>query len=142
MQALNMLIRALLVWLLLILVESGQGALRHFLLSEATQIALRQTSVVIGAAVIFAITWFAMPWLRVRSARGAMIIGLGWMALTLVFELGVGRLTGASWSEIASDYDVPHGGIMPLGLLAMAFTPLAIRQLQTRRRSTVSHPLR
>jgi hypothetical protein len=43
--------------------------------------------------------------------------------------LDVRRATGASWREILIDYDLLHGGMMPLGLLAMALTPWTVRRL-------------
>ena len=43
----------------------------------------------------------------------------------------VGRRLG--WARIAADYDLLHGGLMPLGLLAMALTPWAVRRLKARR---------
>lgn len=79
---------------------------------------------------IFALTWVCMRWMRVRSNASALAVGLLWVALTLGFELVLGRATGARWREILINYDLPHGGMMPLGLLAMALTPWAVRRLR------------
>jgi len=47
--------------------------------------------------------------------------------LTLVLEIGLGRLVfGFPWERILSDYDLPRGGLMPLGLLVMALAPLLV----------------
>ena len=129
------LVRALLVWLLIIAAESVHGALRRLLFSPAVDFAVRQVSVLLGVVMIFAITWVLFNWVRVRTARGALAIGAAWVALTVVFELAVGRLTGIGWDRIAVDYDLPNGGLMPLGLLAMGLTPWAVRQLQSGRAS-------
>lgn len=131
---LNALSRAVLVWLLIIAAETVQGAARHLLLSPALEQALRQLSVIVGVIVIFAITWACLPWMRIRSTRQALAVGAMWALLTLAFEFGVGWLTGADWSRILADYDLPHGGLMPLGLLAMALTPWTVWRLQTRPR--------
>jgi hypothetical protein len=132
---LNALSRAMIIWLLIMAAESLQGAARHLLLSPALEQALHQLSVIIGLVVIFAITWGFMPWLRIGSARQALAVGGLWALLTLAFEFGVGRLLGASWSRILADYDLPHGGLMALGLLAMGLTPWAVWRLRARRRS-------
>ena len=50
-------------------------------------------------------------------------IGVIWVALTLAFESGLGRLVGDSWNRIASDYDLLHGGLMPIGVGVMAMSP-------------------
>lgn len=127
------LLRALMVWLLIIAAESVQGGLRRLLTSPEADFAIRQVSVILGAGVIFAITWVCLRWMRVRSAADALAIGVVWVILTLVFEFAIGRATGVSSERIHADYDLLHGGLMPLGLLAMALTPWAVRHLQARR---------
>lgn len=122
----NALFRAILIWVLLMATESLQGAVRHLLLSPEMQYAVRQLSVAVGLVVIFAITWAVMPWLRIGSARQALAVGGLWALLTLGFELGLGRLMGQSWSRIMADYDLARGGLMPIGLLAMAMIPWLI----------------
>lgn len=127
------LLRALVVWALIVLAESGQGALRRLVADPDLEFAIRQLSVVTGAAIIFAITWASLRWMRIRTAGGALAVGGLWVALTLVFEIGLGRILGLSWDRILADYDLLHGGLMPLGLLAMALTPWAARRLQAGR---------
>ncbi len=126
-------LRAFLIWLLIMASESVHGALRRLLLSPELDFALRQISVGLGVIIIFVITWLFMSWLRVGTARAALVIGACWVLLTLALELALGRLTGLSWSRILADYDLMRGGVMPLGLLAMGLTPWAVRQLQGRR---------
>ena len=128
------LLRAIAVWLLIIAAETAQGALRRFLVSPEVEFAIRQASVLIGALVIFAITWVCMRWMRVRTAGGALAVGILWVLMTLGFELILGRAMHLGWDRILADYDLLHGGLMPLGLLAMALTPWAVRRLQSRQR--------
>ena len=91
---------------------------------------LRQASVITGALIIFAITWACGRWLRIRSTTGALAVGGLWVVLTLAFEIVLGWALGLSWTRIWSDYDLVHGGLMPLGLLAMAVTPWAVQRLR------------
>jgi len=128
------LVRALLVWLLIVAAESAQGAVRRVLVSPEADFMVRQLSVFTGALVIFAITWMCLRWMRLRTAAEALGVGGLWVALTLLFEIGLGRLLGMGWDRILADYDLLHGGLMPLGLMAMALTPWAARGLQARRR--------
>lgn len=127
------LIRALLVWLVIIAAESVHGTIRRLLFSPEVDFAIRQFSVLIGAVMIFAITWALLDWIRIRTARGALAVGAVWVGLTVSFELALGRLTGVGWDRIAADYDLANGGLMPLGLLAMGLTPWAVRRLKGRR---------
>ena len=128
--SLPVLIRALAVWLLFILAESVQGTLRRLLFRPETEFLVRQVSVLVGALVLFAITWFCLRWMRLRTGAGALAVGMLWVALTLAFELALGRLVGADWDRVLADYDLLHGGLMPLGLLAMALTPWLVRRLR------------
>jgi hypothetical protein len=46
----------------------------------------------------------------------AELLGVGalWLVLTLVFEFGLGYVTGTSWEAMLADYDVPAGRLWPL----------------------------
>lgn len=124
------LLRALAVWALIILAETIQGALRRVLSGPEVEFVVRQASVVLGAAVIFGITWLCLRWMRIAGAATALAVGVFWAALTLAFEIGLGRALGFSWGRIFEDYDPSHGGLMPLGLVAMALTPWMVWRLQ------------
>lgn len=126
------LLRAFLVWLLIVGAETSQGALRRLLISPEVEFAVRQLSVFAGALVIFAITWVCLRWMRLRTAGEALGVGGLWVGLTLLFEVGLGRFMGLGWDRMLADYDLLHGGLMPLGLLAMALTPWAVRRLQAK----------
>lgn len=137
---LNALTRAVLVWLLLMAAESLQGAARRLLLSPALEQALRQFSVLVGVLVIAAITWALLPWMRIRTTGQALATGAMWALLTLAFEFGLGGIMGLSWSQMLADYDLTQGGLMPIGLLAMALVPWAAWRLQSRTRRASTKP--
>lgn len=130
--SLTALIRGVLVWLLIITAESVHGALRRLLLNPDLAYALRQLSVIFAVLIVFAIAWLCRRWMVLRSTAEALVIGLLWVILTLAFEFGLGRAMGMSWSQILSGYDLLKGDIMPLGLLATALTPWAVRELRLR----------
>ena len=133
MPLLPPILRAVLVWLLIVVAETLQGGLRRLLFDPQVEFIVRQVSVLTGAVVIFAITWTCIRWLKIGSSAGALGVGLLWVVLTLGFEVLIGRALGLSWARIAADYDLLHGGLMPVGLLAMALTPWSVRQLNARR---------
>jgi hypothetical protein len=137
---LNALTRAVLVWLLLMAAESLQGAARRLLLSPALEQALRQISVLVGVLVIAAITWALLPWMRIRTTGQALATGAMWALLTLAFEFGLGGIMGRNWSQMLVDYDLNQGGLMPIGLLAMALVPWAVWRLQSRTRRASTKP--
>jgi len=54
-----------------------------------------------------------------------------WVVLTVVFEVIFGRLVmRSSWERIRSDYDLAHGGLLPIGLVALAGSPLVAARLR------------
>jgi hypothetical protein len=63
------------------------------------------------------------------AARDALIVGAGWVAMTVAFEFGFGRLVAKqSWSQLAADYDVRRGRTWPLVLVWLAVGPEAMRR--------------
>lgn len=111
-------------------VESLHGALRRALFGMDPTQAIRLAGVAVGTVIVLAVAWASWRWMRVRNITEATLVGLGWLVLTLSFEFGLGRATGLSWSRMAQDYDLPRGGLMPLGLAVLAASPLALLRLR------------
>lgn len=122
--------RALAVWLLMMIAESVHGALRRGLAGGDPDLATRQAGVLIGSLIIFLITLACLGWMRIRGPRQALAVGVSWSLLTLGFEVGLGRALDLPWARIWRDYDLAQGGLMPLGLAAMALSPLLCLRLQ------------
>ena len=119
------LFRAFTVWLVIIAVETVHGILRTLLLVPIVgDFPARQISVFTGSLLIFAVTLFLINWIAVRTNLQLLGIGLLWVVLTVLFEIGLGRLVlGLPWERITEDYDLTRGGFMWLGLLFMAVSP-------------------
>jgi hypothetical protein len=91
----------------------------------------RQIAVFTGSVLIVLVATWSIRWLRPASVRDAVLIGTVWLVLTLAFEIAFGRfVVHATWSRIASDYDVPRGGLLPIGLLVLAGAPLIAAKLR------------
>jgi hypothetical protein len=64
-------------------------------------------------------------WIRAAGTPSLIGVGLTWLALTVSFELGLGHYAlGRSWAALASDYNILHGGLLPVGLAVLTFSPL------------------
>jgi hypothetical protein len=123
--------RALAVWLLIILAESMHGTLRVVFVEPVLgSLSARQIAMPVGAAIIFAVTFLTIRWIGARSVPHLLAIGLVWVALTVAFEIGLGRLEGFGWDRITEDYDPRRGGFMILGLVFMALTPWIAARLR------------
>jgi len=54
-----------------------------------------------------------------------MMVGMLWLVLTVAFEFSFGHFVfGRSWNNLASDYDLLHGGLLPIGMVVLAFSPV------------------
>jgi hypothetical protein len=124
--------RAVLVWLVMAVVEIVHGALRAAILVPIVgDWRARQIGAIVGAALVLVIAILASRWLGVRSRRAQLSVGALWLALMLSFELAAGRfLAGYSWARIASDYDLRHGGLLGIGMLVLALSPLLAARLR------------
>ena len=124
-------IRAIVVWLVIVFAESLHGAARRLLLEPYLgDLRARQVSVFIGSIIILAIAILFIRWIRATRIGQFIAIGILWVLLTIGFEIGLGLLLGYSWERIASDYKIQEGGLMSIGLLFMAFTPLLAAKIR------------
>lgn len=115
------------VWLLLMCAETLHGTLRIFLLAPTVgDFRARQIAVFTGALIIFVITTACIKWIKPTKVLTCLFIGAFWVLLTLGFEISLGLFAfNMSLTRILEDYNLPQGGLMPIGLLLMFFTPLA-----------------
>lgn len=117
-------LRAFLIWLALLVVAVLNGGLREGVLTPRMgQTVAHGISSIMLSAAILVVTWIAIPWIRPATPRDVITIGLGWLALTLAFEFGFGRLRGATWPELLVDYNVFRGRIWVLVLMSTAVAP-------------------
>jgi hypothetical protein len=122
------------VWLLLIGAESVHGVLRTALLTPRIgDFAARQAGVLTGSVLILALAYLTVPLIRASRSRELLWVGLLWVALTVLFEAGLGHFVlGISWETFFSDYKIGRGGLMPIGLVILALAPLIAAKLRDR----------
>lgn len=129
--------RAILVWLALMTIEVGHGILRGLLVTPVIgDLPARRLGVLLGILINFGVTCVFIRWIRAETTGQLLRVGILWVALTIVFEVGLGLALGASWQRIAEDYDLLRGGLMPIGLAALAASPWLAHRL---RRSPHGH---
>ena len=93
-------LRAIAVWVLLMFAETVHGVARTLFLAPAVgDFRARQLAVVRGSLVILAIGCLTIRWVQPHPTRWLVSIGVMRVALTLAFEIGLGRLAGYSWNR-------------------------------------------
>jgi hypothetical protein len=123
--------RAIAVWLALIGAEVVHGIVRSIVLTPRVgDRRARQIGVFTGSLMNLGITYRFIQWIGARTTGVLVGIGVVWVVLTVVFEVTFGRLVmQSSWDRLRSDYDLAHGGLLPLGLATLAGSPLAAARL-------------
>ncbi|HEX8904510.1 MAG TPA: hypothetical protein VF771_06695 [Longimicrobiaceae bacterium] len=121
--------RALRVWLVLVVAMVANGAVRAFVLEPlAGAMAAQVISVAIGIGLILLIT---RPFIRSATALSdeqCTAIAAAWVGLTVVFEFGFGHwVMHASWGDLAANYNLLQGRLWPLVLVAIASAPFIWR---------------
>ena len=124
-------VRALAVWLLLITAEVVHGIVRTLVLTPVVgDFRARQLGVFTGSLLILLITALTIRWIRARRRPTLLMIGSAWVVLTVVFEISLGRMLGYSWERLGSDYNVLEGGLLPIGFVIMATSPLIAARMR------------
>jgi hypothetical protein len=125
-------LRALAVWVGIVAAETVHGTLRtSWLAPQVGDFRARQIAVFTGSLIVVAIAWLSIRWLRAPGTGALLAVGLLWAALTLGFDLVLGRFVfGYAWQRMAEDFDVAHGGLLPFGILVLAASPLVATKLR------------
>ena len=127
-------LRAVGLWVLLMAAETLQGlwGVKVLAIWVGDEFA-RDVAVFTGSLIILLITFACIDWIPARNTRTLLLVGSTWAVLTIGYELALGRFAfDRSWSEIASDFDLFHGRLLPLGLLFLLFSPLLAAWLRGR----------
>jgi hypothetical protein len=123
--------KALAIWTGILMLAVLNGALREALLIPKLGTALGFVlSGVILSALIFTVADLSLPWLGARRPVEFAGIGLGWLALTLVFEFSFGLWQGKSWQVMLEAYTLKGGNIWPAVLVVTAVSPYLAAKLR------------
>lgn len=138
-----MLRRALVIWLLLMVVAVANGAFRAGVLVPAYgDETAHHISVLMLCAIIALITRKSLSWMSPATARQASMIGGFWLALTVGFEFLAGHfLFGAPWPRLLADYNVLDGRIWMLVLLVTLLAPVWAFRARGDPRARTSGPM-
>ena len=126
--------RALVVWLVLIAVEFIHGVLRAiFLVPVVGDFKARQIGVFSGSVFILVVTFLFIRWLDAPDTRALLHVGVLWLFLTLTFEFTFGHFVfGRPWEDLASDYELRHGGLLAFGMAVLMLSPVIAARLRGR----------
>ena len=112
--------------------ETVHGILRVALLNPRLgDRRARRVAVFTGSGIIFAIGWFAVPWIGPTNTRECISVGTLWLVSMLAFDVGFGRFVfHFPWHRIAADFDLRKGNLLTLGMGFLFLTPLLVAKLR------------
>jgi hypothetical protein len=125
-------IRSIVIWLIFIIIESLNGTIRTlWLVPLLGELRAHQISFMTGSLLILTISTIFVRWLKISSFAQSLGVGVLWMLLTVLFEVGLGRFGfGYSWAQIAADYNLFQGRLMSLGLVLLVLAPLIATKIR------------
>jgi len=117
-------------WPVIALLASLNGIVREkvYLDRVGEEASHRISTLPLIAFILGIVLFLARRW-PLRTARQAWAMGVTWLAITEVFELGLGRLEGRSWAYLFHEYNIFAGRIWPLALLTTLCAPELARRL-------------
>lgn len=124
--------RAAAVWIALVGVAIANGLLREHLLLPRLGEAVGQplSGLLLSLAVLVA-AGLSARWIGAGGTAGWLAVGLFWVALTLLFEVGFGHwLRGIGWAELRAMFDPRTGNLMSLVVLVTLLAPLLAARLR------------
>jgi hypothetical protein len=126
--------RAVGLWFLLMTAETLQGLWRAKVLALwIGDAASRDVGVFTGSLLILLITFACIRWISARENETLLIVGLTWVALTVAYEFALGHFVfHLPWTDMASEFDVFRGRLLPIGLVILMFAPLLAAHLHGR----------
>lgn len=125
-------LKSIAVWLLILCLAVLNGVLREALLLPALgKPAALILSGVLLSALILLVTYLSVRLVGIANISQALVAGILWLCLTLVFEFGFGRLVQhKTWTVLFEAYTFKDGNIWPLVLAVILFAPLIAFRLR------------
>lgn len=125
--------RGLLIWLLIMLVETVHGVLRGALLAPYIgAAAAERAGWPIAAALVMTVALLTIRWTGLSGLPKLLQLGAAWAMLTLLFELAVGALRGLDATALLAALNPLSGSIAwSAGLMFLA--PVLAARLRGRR---------
>ena len=87
-------------------------------------LAAHQISTVTGIIIFAVVFYFIFKKWKIESAKQAILIGVTWLGLTILFEFGFGHyIMGNSWQKLLHDYNLVEGRVWSLFLVWITIAP-------------------
>lgn len=112
-MSLSLLFKALIVWLLMLIVSVINGGLRDIGYGKyMSELHAHQFSTIVSILLLGLVMWAFTLRYPISSIKFATLLGTLWAGLTLAFEFLFFHYVGKhSWTELLANYDVLRGRV-------------------------------
>jgi len=93
-----------------------------------------QISTATGILFFGIIFYFIFKRWKIESVKHAILIGLIWLGLTILFEFGFGHyIMGNPWQKLLHDYNLAEGRVWSLFLVWITIAPFIFYEIFNRK---------
>lgn len=127
-----MLLKTLAVGLLLAFSEVVNGNIRvRFLHRLYGKKRAKTISFFSGATIIYAISWFTLPWISPANYFDCYKIGFVWLVIMLGLDIYFGRnVFKFKWRKRIDDFNPLKGNLLGVGMLLLFLSPSIVFWIQ------------
>jgi hypothetical protein len=107
------------------------GALREATYKKIVgDLPAHQISTVTGVLFFGIIFYFIFKKWKIESARHAILVGVIWLGLTILFEFGFGHyIMNNPWQKLLHDYNLAEGRVWSLFLVWITIVPFVFYKI-------------
>ncbi len=121
----------LIYWLPMVLIAFGNAALRQgILVRYVDDHRAHQWSTVTLMLFSFLYTLAVFHRMGITTAGQAWVTGVIWVILTILFEFGLGLLTGKTMNELTEQYHIERGHLWGLFLIWLLLLPWLVMNIK------------
>ncbi|NJR62243.1 MAG: hypothetical protein HC769_27535 [Cyanobacteria bacterium CRU_2_1] len=121
-----MILRYVLAWIPMVFIGIINGAIREATYGKPlSELRAHQVSTMIGVLLLGLYIWLITRFWSPESFQQAVLIGMLWLSLTVIFEFFFGHyIVGHSWNHLLRDYNFLAGRVWLLVLIWITVAPL------------------
>lgn len=126
-----LLVKGVAVWCVILALAFANAGLREvILIPRFGNVRSLTASGVILSLLVLLVAYVSLPWMGAIRTGELLTIGLSWFALTLVFDLLLGRAQGERLRQQLDAYLFKRGNLWPVVLLVTASAPYLAAKLR------------
>jgi hypothetical protein len=121
-------------WLPLVIIGIMNGVLRQKGYSKfVRELTAHQISTLTAVILMGVYIWWLTGIWKIQSSSQAVVIGLIWLGMTVVFEFVFGHyVMGHPWKKLFRDYNLVEGRVWALVLIWITFAPLVFYKIRSK----------